>query len=383
MNPLQFALNLPHSLFFLAIGVLGIGFLIGFHELGHFLFCKLFKIRTPTFSIGMGPRIWHKKVGDTEFTLSALPFGGYVEIAGSAEQFQGEQQEAYATDAGSFAPRPYYQKMLVMAGGILFNLLFVYIALSFLYFVGMPSFPLLYPLHASTHVSVVEESSPAATGGILVNDQITALNSTPVTTATDIVKYIQAHPEETVNVSLQRNGTEKTVAVQLGAKETSTNEKIGFLGVVFDIPRVGLLRSIQQGITATHHMIYQVALSFKNIFAKKQFDALGGPLMIISQTAKSAQKGFKFFLLLLSFISVNLALLNLLPVPVMDGGQALQYTIEALVGRPLPEKLRTYLHLGTWFLLLGLIIYLSIKDILMLCIPNFSFKNLLQLFKKN
>jgi len=97
-------------------GILGIGFLIGIHEFGHFLFCKLFKIRTPSFSIGFGPKIFEKQIGETLFKISAIPFGGYVEIAGSAEVGQGEQKEAYAKDEYSMAVKPYWQKMLVMAG---------------------------------------------------------------------------------------------------------------------------------------------------------------------------------------------------------------------------------------------------------------------------
>ena len=88
---------LVQNIFFIFIGLVGINFLVGFHELGHFLFCKLFKIRTPTFSIGFGPFLASKKIGQTTFALSAIPLGGYVEIAGSAEMGQGEQKDAHAT----------------------------------------------------------------------------------------------------------------------------------------------------------------------------------------------------------------------------------------------------------------------------------------------
>ena len=98
--------SLFHSILFIPVGILGIGFLIGFHELGHFLFCKLFRVSTPSFSIGIGPRILKKKIGSTEFSLSAIPMGGYVEIAGAAEVGQGEQKEAYRDDEYSFARKP-------------------------------------------------------------------------------------------------------------------------------------------------------------------------------------------------------------------------------------------------------------------------------------
>ncbi len=121
------------KLFFLFEGIIGLGFIIAFHELGHFLFCKAFNIRVPSFSIGFGPKLFSKKIGGTEFSLSAIPLGGYVEIAGSAEVGQGEQKEAHANDEGSFARKPYYQKLLVMLGGIAFNILFAYVVLSLLF----------------------------------------------------------------------------------------------------------------------------------------------------------------------------------------------------------------------------------------------------------
>src|SRR5688572_16061618 len=109
---------LIYLLFGLA-ALLGISFIIALHEMGHFLFCKLFKVSTPSFSIGFGPRLISKKVGTTDFIISAIPLGGYVEIAGNAEVGQGNQQEAARLDEYSFSVKPWYQKFLIMIGGIL------------------------------------------------------------------------------------------------------------------------------------------------------------------------------------------------------------------------------------------------------------------------
>src|SRR5579872_2199524 len=98
LKPLLF---ISQNICFFVAGLFGVGFIIGFHELGHFLFCKLFNIRTPSFSIGFGPKLISKKIGETEFSLSAIPLGGYVEIAGAAEVGQGEQKDAQATDEHS------------------------------------------------------------------------------------------------------------------------------------------------------------------------------------------------------------------------------------------------------------------------------------------
>lgn len=379
--------SLLHSMLLFIVGISGIGFLIGFHELGHFVFCKIFRIRTPSFSIGMGPRILTKKIGETEFALSLLPLGGYVEIAGAAEVGQGEQKEAHSTDEYSFSSKPYYQKMLVMAGGILFNLIFAYAALSFLYYIGMPK-TLLYPLHATSEVNNVEPESPAAQAKLKPSDTIVKIDNQTVTNAADAIAFVQKIPNKTVHMLVERDGKQEDLTVTIGSKEVN-KKNVGFLGVDFTIPKYGFFESIKNGIQATNHLIGLIVNVFKKIFTGKELESLGGPLMVISQTIKGAEKGFKIFLLILAFISVNLAILNIIPLPIMDGGQALFYTIEAILKKPLNEKVREYIHYATWIFVLLLVVYLSVKDVIMifglkgaLSAIALKIKNLLSIFSK-
>ncbi len=358
---IQQLVALSQSAFFIAVGIIGIGFLIGFHELGHFIFCKLFGIKTPSFSIGMGPKLFSRKIGETEFVLAAIPLGGYVEIAGAAEVGQGDQKEASSTESDSFASKPYYQKMLVMAGGVLFNLIFAYVALSVLYYVGMPKSALLYPSNASRTISTVEENSPAAQAGLKTEDIILAIDGASFTTTQDLIEQIKKMPGASASLSVERQGQPITVPVKFGEKSFQ-DKQYGFLGIDFAIPRYPLMASIQMGIQSTHTIIKQTWHALKSIFTQRNVQQIGGPLMVISQTVKGAEKGIKVFILLLAFISVNLALLNIIPLPIMDGGQALMYTIEALLGHSLPDKTRLIIHYITWIMLLALVIFLSIKD---------------------
>lgn len=353
--------SLAQNGIFIIIGLLGIGFIIGFHELGHFMFCKLFKIATPSFSIGMGPRIFTKKIGDTEFSLSAIPVGGYVEIAGNAEIGQGEQKEANRNDQYSFANKPYYQKMLVMAGGIIFNLIFAYFALTMLYFFGMPKSPILYHFSASTTIDQIMQDTPAAKSALAPHDTIIAVNNTSVSNAQELLTLIKGLPDSTAKFTIKRNETQQDIDVAIGSKECN-NTKIGFLGIDFVIPRYSLFESIKKSFSAVNNIIYQVVLAFKGIFTERKFDNLGGPFMIIHQTIKSAEQGFAMLILLLAFISINLAIINIFPLPILDGGQALYYTIEAIIRRPMPDRVREYIHYATWICVLLLVIYLTIKD---------------------
>lgn len=354
------------QLFFIVLGLFGIGFLIGIHELGHFLFCKLFNIRTPSFSIGIGPRLIEKKIGDTVFTISALPIGGYVEIAGAQEVGQGDQAEAYRDDEYSFSRKPYYQKLLVMLGGIMFNILFSYFALSLLFYLGMPQTPLIYPSHASTTIKTVVEKSPAASANLQEGDRIIAFNDTKLENSPEkLIEEIKKQPNQPITLTIERNNQITTVPATIGSQKVKDQE-FGYLGVEFVIPSFSLGESIKYGIQATHTLIGKIALIFKQIFTRETFNSLGGPLMVISQTVHGASKGFKIFLLLLAFISVNLAVLNLIPVPIMDGGQIVFYTIEAITGRKIPDRVREYIHYACWIGFLILVVYLSIKDIWLL-----------------
>lgn len=353
-------LNGFSSLFFIFIGIMGIGFLIGFHEFGHFIFCKIFNISTPTFSIGMGPKLFSKKIGETNFSLSAIPLGGYVEIKGQ----EADEDGAAIHDPHSFAEKPYYQKMLVIAGGIFFNLMFAYFALSLLYFIGMPKAAPLYPQNATTVISSVEKDSPAAKAGIEKNDVILKINDIELgKNPLKLIQYIKDKPNQTTQLTVKHDNKIETLDITIGEK-TFNHRSFGYLGLDFEIPRYGFFESIRMGIKATNSVILQVFDVFKSIFTKGNTENLGGPLMVISQTIQGASKGFKIFLLLLAYISINLAILNLIPVPIMDGGQALFYTIEAIMRRPLSENIKIYIHYACWFGVIALTIFLSIKDIL-------------------
>lgn len=352
------------SIFFIIIGLCGIGFLIGFHEFGHFLFCKLFGVRTPSFSIGMGPRLFTKKIWDTDFTLSLLPIGGYVEIAGAREVGQGDQKEADRADEQSFASKPYYQQLCVLLGGILFNLIFAYVAVSAIFFTGAPKMGLMYPRFASTTVEMVKEQSPAQLAGIQPGDVITAFNANPVTeNPSDLLKFIKEHPGETLELAIQRNDTAINIPVTLREQEVAET-KIGMLDVVFTMPKRSFIESIKAGFTAVNEWIVLILDSMAQLFTKRNFKQMGGPLAIVNETMKSARSGIALFLILLAFISVNLAVLNVFPLPIFDGGQVLFYTIEAIIGRPLPIWVREYIHIACWILLLLLIVAMSVQDIL-------------------
>ncbi|HLC07551.1 MAG TPA: M50 family metallopeptidase [Candidatus Babeliales bacterium] len=369
---------ISQQLFFILLGFFGMGFLIGFHELGHFLFAKLFKIRIPSFSLGFGPRLISKKIGETEFCLSAIPFGGYVEIAGAAEVGQGEQKEALATDKGSFAVKPFYQKLCVMLGGILFNLIFAYCAMILLFFAGIPKTPIM----PNTVISTVQAGSAAEKHAFLSGDRILSINEEIIgNNIQKLQTIIEPLALKEVTIVIERNGEKITKNVVIGSKATETTT-IGTLGVEFDFlptPPHSLKDAIIKGIALCNTWIKNTCAGFSNLFSRKGINNVAGPVMIIAMTVKGAAAGWQIFLLLLAIISINLAVLNLIPLPILDGGQILFYSIEAIIGRPIPNKVREYIHIATWIMFIILFIYLTTQDVSRIVSPYID--SVLKFFK--
>jgi regulator of sigma E protease len=355
---------------FIGAGIIGLGFLIAFHELGHFIFCKFFSIRTPSFSVGFGPKLISKKIGETEFSLSVIPLGGYVEIAGAAEIGQGEQKDALATDKHSFAKKPYYQKLLVMLGGIMFNLFFSYFALILLFAVGLPDSPLTY---SETATKKIEKVVIEVVGHIKnkkkifnfrENDVLTSINGTLISNpAKQIETTIKESSNNIAEVVIKRNNKTYTVEFDTNTLEQNAPH---YFGVIFkrQTPEpMNFTQAFNHGIKATNNWIAKTVESFFTLFKKRNVKQFAGPLAIISMTSSSAQSGWKVFLLFLAIISINLAVLNLLPLPILDGGQLLFHTIEAIIGRQLPIKIKEYIFIASWLMILSLMLYLSFFDI--------------------
>lgn len=350
------------SIIFLALGIIGVGCIVAFHELGHFLFCKLFNIRTPSFSIGMGPKILTKRIGETEFSISAIPMGGYVEIATPEDN----------TPAGTtdfFVNKPYWQKMIVLSGGIVFNIIFAYTVFSLLFLTGMPNSSLVYPENARPIIAGVVEGSPAQTAGLTVHDKILSIDGTPINDSVEeLFKIIHAKPNQKTSLVVDRSGSHMTIGMILGEQKVG-DTSMGYMGVEFEtvpLPPASFTSAIKKGVALTHMILFQTLSVFKWMFKERHIKGLGGPIMIFSQTMQHAERGIKIFLAFLAIISINLAIINLVPLPIFDGGQAFLETLQAILRRSLPSRTKEAIMIGTWILILGLTLYLSFKDVILI-----------------
>lgn len=353
-------------LLLVAASIVSIGILITIHELGHFCFAKLFGVRTPTFSIGMGgPVIFSKKIGETEFKINAIPLGGYLEIAGQAEIGQGDQKDARATDPGSFAIKPYWQKVLIMSGGVLFNFIAAFIVLIGLFWSGMPKTPFWGGETVRPIISSVVESGIAQQLKLQSNDEILEINAIQTPTIALVMQQLKENTGKTILLKIKRDNQQLNFS--------PTIEKSGQLGVYFKIdylPGVNIIAAIKQATYAVGSLTKKIFHDFTTIITKRAINNLASPLWLVSFFVSSASNGISFLLMLLVFFSINLVILNLLPLPITDGGQIILTSIEAITGKQLPEKILNWLYLATWGLLILLTIYLVIKDSILLFWPK-------------
>lgn len=360
--------NLITKMLPIAISVAGLGLLITVHEFGHFFFCKIFGVHTPTFSIGFGPELIRRKIGDTNFRLALIPFGGYCEIAGSAEVGQGEQEFAHDISERSFETKWFWQKFLILTGGILFNLLFAYAVFCSMFMIGTSD-------NASgiTVASIVKDSA-AEKYGLKENDKILGINNikldfsnqeTILEQRQELLSEIRENPDTEVNLIVLRGTENLELKVKLDTKTDELGTEFGVLGAYFDspMPRLPFFKAIKTGIEYGNQMIIGLILGIKRLICARSLEGTMGPVMILSQGAAIAKSGLFAFLIFLAMLSISLAVMNLLPIGALDGGQLVFITIEAIIRRKIPEIVKLGINLASWVLIMSLAAFLSFKEL--------------------
>lgn len=354
-------INIPHIISIscsVLLSLIGITSIIVFHEFGHFIFCKLFKVYTPTFSIGIGKKLYTKMIGDTEFCLSAGPLGGYVEIA--TEATNGKK---------GFNSINYLQKFLIMLGGIGFNMLFAYIAFSFLFFIGMPDSAFMPYENTKPIVTIVTDTS-ANYHSLMAGDTIISMNDHNIDNKAELIKEVInkaiADNETEIRTIIKRDNQEQAITLHLNNdKKPMTIEQRLEVSLERKAP-LSIVASVSNGIALTHFYIKAIFESLKGLMSAKNAQGLAGPIMTLASSTKIAQKGLKSLLIFLAIISINLGIMNLLPLPIFDGGQFVIFTIETILGREMSESIKEKIGMFSWFLILGLMVIFSIKDIYIL-----------------
>ncbi|RUM46777.1 MAG: RIP metalloprotease RseP [Desulfocapsa sp.] len=322
--------------------VVVLGILIFVHELGHFLFAKLFKVRVLKFSLGFGPKMFGRTVGDTEYLISAFPLGGYVKMFGENP----DEQEASASDRdASFAYKKVWQRFLIVFAGPLFNLLFtVLLFFMIFFFMGLPD------SRDTTRIGQVNPDSPAALAGIEVGDTILAINGTPTLKWMDVLVTVRDSGGEALRFTVARGEEDLKLIVtpkhlpvkDIFGEEVEQRFMIGIVKAeeLFYLP-TGIVGAVQAAFSQTWMYISLTVLGFVKLAQQVvPVSELGGPILIAQIAGKQMQAGWVNYLFFMGLLSVNLGILNLLPIPVLDGGHLMFLSIEAIRRKPLTEKIQ-------------------------------------------
>ncbi|QNM83216.1 RIP metalloprotease RseP [Sphingomonas sabuli] len=344
--------------------VCAIGPLVFFHELGHYLVGRLFGVGAETFSIGFGREVagWTDRQG-TRWKVGWLPLGGYVRFVGDASAAS-EPAAEMPTDPRSFAGKPVWQRFLVVLAGPMANFLLAIVIFVFFFAAfGVPRTPNV--------VRAVVSQSAAASIGIQPGDRIEAIAGQATGTFEDIQRIVALRPGEVVTVRFTRDGQEREASTKLGVYEEvdrfGQKYRMGQLG--FYATQRGLVtlppaQLLPEAVNTTWNLTRVTVEGLWQILTgRRSVKELGGPLKMAQVAGQQASLGLFQFVSLLALFSINLGFINLLPVPMLDGGHLLFYSIEAVRRRPVSAQAQEWAFRGGLALLLALMLFTTVNDL--------------------
>jgi len=352
------------------------------HELGHFLVARFFGVKTDEFGFGLPPRIigivkndegrWEIVKGGSKkefrrmiLSLNWIPVGGFVAIKGE----NGEEAEVQ----DSFGSKPIWQRISMISAGVVMNIVLAFVILTFGFLVGLPS--VIDDLPSSAKVSnpqvqvfTVLEGSPADQAGIEPGDTITSINGTTFANTGEIQDFIKERKTKEIEVVLSRQGDEVVREIV-----PITLEETGEVGIGVGLADIGIVTypihwAVIRGAESTVYLTEAVVVAFydlfKNMIIKQEVAVdLSGPVGIAVLTGKFARMGFAYVLQFAALLTVNLAVINFLPFPALDGGRVLFLVIEKIRRKPLPQKIEAAIHNTGFLLLLLLLALVTFRDI--------------------
>jgi regulator of sigma E protease len=331
--------------------VLAVSLLIVLHEAGHMWVARRLGMRVDRFSVGFGPVVWSRRIGETEYVVSALPLGGYVRIVGMAPG-----DDVKEGDLTAYCNQPVWRRILVLLAGPGANYLTaVALAVLLLGTVGLPT------PDGSSRVGNLQPGRPAERAGLKFGDRITAVAGTKVEHWTDLVEQIEKHPGETIDVVVERGEgpSPEQLTLSVTPDDRSGKGKVGFEPFAPPV-RLPAGQALAQGVSLTNLQFGRTVSLLVGMVRREQKAEFSGPVGIAQELVRGAKVGLDRFLTIVWNISVALALFNLLPVPALDGGRLIFLGIEAVTRRRVSEKVESYAHAAGFVALIALLLGVTI-----------------------
>jgi len=331
---------------YIVIAIVVLSLLILAHEFGHFITGRKCGIAVLEFAVGMGPKLFSWQRGETTYSIRMIPLGGFC-------RFMGEDEDS--TDPRSLPAASVGKRFLTIAAGSTFNIVFALILAFLLMFaVGdtMPTVAALLP----------ESNSEAA--GIMVGDVITAIDGKEIILANDLGKFVQQNTDGTVDVTVLRDGQKQTIEVT-----PIEQDGVKLIGIqnTYTVQHHGFFESISRAFSWCLAVVWEILSFLIGLFTGKGLQGgVVGPVGTISVIGEVASYGFRSLLSLVAMLSINLGVMNLLPLPALDGGRLIFVIIEMVRGKPIPPEKEGTVHMIGMALLMILIVFLTYNDILTL-----------------
>jgi len=346
-----------------------LGLLVIVHEVGHFISAKLSGVKVEEFAFGFPPRIWSKKIGETKFSINLIPLGGYVKMLGEDEVVKQPR---------SFSAQSVTKKAVILVSGVIMNLVLAWFLLTIGFAVGMS--PLLSTpeslgaeiIRTKIIIAEVKKDSPADKSGIIQSDQIVYIidqfgQKTVLNSNKDITSFTTSHKNQQVKIGIIRDEVQKEVIASLSADEL---QPLGIAAIDDSLVRMPWYKAPGAAVIETgkiFKLTYDfVGNFFKNIFTKGEVSKdVGGPVSIYVYTGMAVKLGVMAVIQFIAILSVNLALINILPFPALDGGKLLFLILRKVIGKHfIEERIENIIHLVGFAFLIVLMILITFKDVM-------------------
>ena len=342
-----------------------LGVLVFVHELGHFVAARLLGVGVKEFGFGFPPRLWGFKRKDTVYSINWIPLGGFVRLHGE----DGEEKDPH-----SFGVQPVWKRVTILVAGVGMNIVLAIVIFAVGFGIGFPTditdgIPAGSRARApQVQIISVQAQSAASAAGLQVGDALVTLNGTPIATVTDAQAAAKAAGERAVSVSYRRGQAERQTTATL--KNLSETGQPG-LGVslaetayVSYPPLRALAEGVQAGVSSLWYILEQFGLLIGRLFSHQPVgDAVAGPVGIAVLTGQVAKLGFTYLMQFAALLSLNLAIINILPIPALDGGRLLFVIIEKLRGKPVTQQIEAKIHSTSFAILIGLIALVTLRDV--------------------
>ncbi len=343
-----------------------LGILILFHELGHFIFAKLFRVKVIKFSLGFGPKLFGKRIGETEYLISAIPFGGYVKMLGEGPE---DEPVPFWEKERAFSSQPVFKRFIIVSAGPLFNLILAF--LIFFTFYLTAGEKIIVP-----EVGKVKKGSPAFKAGIKPGDLILSIDGICVKRWEDIREIVKKKGKVPMEVLIKRK--DRIIRVRLIPEEGTTKNIFGeevktvMIGIIASgktkFIKLSFFSALSEALLKTWKIIKLTCLTLLKLIERiVPLKTIGGPILIGQMTGKIAQENWLYLIPFTAVLSINLGVINLLPIPILDGGILVLLIIEALMRRPIDQKVQETVHkvgIAILICLMAIVMYNDIMRIL-------------------